>query len=98
MELRVEKVHHVGPMDPAKYPFPKTRLTLEFLRDIVHFQLRTNTVLSLFMFLLICLVIVIFFKKVFQFLSKNESDLMLQSLGMFKNLRKRGEIWDLNWT
>ena len=36
VELRVEKVHHVGPVDPAKYPLPKTRLTLEFLRDIVH--------------------------------------------------------------
>ena len=60
-ELRVEKVHHVGPMDPTKYPLPKTRLTLEFLRDIVHFRSRTNMVLSLFMFLLICLVIVNFF-------------------------------------
>ena len=68
VELRVENVHHVGPVDPAKYPLPKTRLTLEFLRDIVHFRPRTNTVLSLFMFLLICLVIVIFFfRKVFSF-------------------------------
>ena len=57
VELRVEKVHHVGPMDPTKYPLPNTRLNLEFLRDIVHFRPRTNTVLSLFMFLLICLVI-----------------------------------------
>ena len=68
VELRVEKVHHVGPVDPAKYPLPKTRLTLEFLRDIVQFRPRTNTVLSLFMFLLICLVIVIFFlRKFFSF-------------------------------
>ena len=37
-------------------------------------------------------------KKVFQFLRRNESDLMLWSLGMFKILRKMGEIWDLNWT
>ena len=61
VELRVEKVHHVGPVDPAKNPLPKTRLTLEFLRDIVYFRPRTNTVLYLFMFLLICLVIVILF-------------------------------------
>ncbi|KAL6330990.1 hypothetical protein AAG906_009418 [Vitis piasezkii] len=44
VELRVEKVHHVGPVDPAKYPLPKTRLTLEFLRDFVHFRPRTNTI------------------------------------------------------
>lgn len=44
VELRVEKVVHVGPVDPAKYPLPKTRLTLEFLRDIVHLRSRTNTV------------------------------------------------------
>ena len=61
VELRVENVHHVGPVDPAKYPLPKTRLTLEFLRDIVHFRPRTNTVRSLFMFLFICLVVMIFF-------------------------------------
>ena len=98
VELKVENVHHVGPVDPAKYTLPKTRLTLEFLRDIVHFRPRTNTIRSLFMFLLICLVVMIFFKKGFQFLPRNESDLKLWSLGMFKNLRKRGEIWDLNWT
>ncbi|KAG6537037.1 hypothetical protein ZIOFF_002115 [Zingiber officinale] len=28
VELRVEKVLEVGPVDPAKYPIPKTRLTL----------------------------------------------------------------------
>ncbi|XP_062090966.1 asparagine--tRNA ligase, cytoplasmic 1 [Humulus lupulus] len=44
VELRVEKVIHVGPVDPAKYPLPKTRLTLEFLRDFVHLRPRTNTI------------------------------------------------------
>ncbi|XP_061347583.1 asparagine--tRNA ligase, cytoplasmic 1 isoform X2 [Gastrolobium bilobum] len=44
VELRADKVLHVGPVDPAKYPLPKTRLTLEFLRDIVHFRSRTNTI------------------------------------------------------
>lgn len=45
VELRVEKVLEVGPADPSKYPLPKTRLTLEFLRDFVHLRARTNTVL-----------------------------------------------------
>ena len=44
VELRVEKVIHVGQVDPAKYPLPKTRLTLEFLRDFVHLHSKTNTV------------------------------------------------------
>ncbi|CAI0627277.1 unnamed protein product [Linum tenue] len=44
IELRVEKVLHVGPVDPAKYPIPKTRLTLEKLRDRIHFRARTNTI------------------------------------------------------
>lgn len=44
IELRVSKVLDVGPADPAKYPIPKTKLTLEFLRDYVHLRPRTNTV------------------------------------------------------
>lgn len=41
---KIEKVIHVGPVDPAKYPLPKTKLTQEFLRDVVHLRPRTNTV------------------------------------------------------
>ncbi|XP_073100288.1 asparagine--tRNA ligase, cytoplasmic 3 isoform X2 [Elaeis guineensis] len=44
VELKVEQVLEVGPVDPSKYPLPKTRLTLEFLRDFVHFRARTNTI------------------------------------------------------
>ncbi|KAK9266609.1 hypothetical protein L1049_022902 [Liquidambar formosana] len=44
VELRVEQVVHVGLVDPAKYPLPKTRLTLEFLRDFVHLRPKTNTI------------------------------------------------------
>ncbi|KAK9099165.1 hypothetical protein Syun_026210 [Stephania yunnanensis] len=44
VELRVERVLDVGPVDPAKYPIPKTKLTLEFLRDVVHLRSRTNTI------------------------------------------------------
>ncbi|RWW12591.1 hypothetical protein GW17_00023735 [Ensete ventricosum] len=43
VELKVESVLEVGPVDPAKYPLPKTRLTLEFLRDFGHLRARTNT-------------------------------------------------------
>ncbi|CAL5354107.1 unnamed protein product [Camellia sinensis] len=42
IELRVLKVLDVGTVDPAKYPLPKTRLTLEFLRDYVHLRPRTD--------------------------------------------------------
>ncbi|OWM70315.1 hypothetical protein CDL15_Pgr027217 [Punica granatum] len=44
IELRVEEVVHVGPVDPAKYPLPKTKLKLENLRDVVHLRPRTNTI------------------------------------------------------
>lgn len=44
IELRVEKVIDVGMVDPAKYPIPKTKLTLEFLRDRIPFRPRTNTI------------------------------------------------------
>lgn len=44
IELRADEVLHVGPVDPAKYPLPKTRLTLESLRDFVHLRSRTNTI------------------------------------------------------
>ena len=48
IELRADKVLHVGPVDPAKYPLPKLRLTpdksLEFLRNFVHLRSRTNMV------------------------------------------------------
>lgn len=47
IELRVESVLEVGTVDPAKYPIPKTKLTLEFLRDRIHFRPRTNTVLQM---------------------------------------------------
>ncbi|CAN1185508.1 Asparagine--tRNA ligase, cytoplasmic 1 [Linum perenne] len=47
IELRVEQVLHVGPADPTNYPIPKTKLTLEFLRDHIHFRPRTNTISSI---------------------------------------------------
>jgi asparaginyl-tRNA synthetase len=44
IELRVEKVIHVGTVDTATYPIPKTKLSLEFLRDRIPFRPRTNTI------------------------------------------------------
>ncbi|MCD7451453.1 Asparagine--tRNA ligase, cytoplasmic 1 [Datura stramonium] len=44
VELRVQKVLYVGTVDASKYPLPKTKLTLEFLRDVVHLRPRTNTI------------------------------------------------------
>ncbi|OIT04455.1 PREDICTED: asparagine--tRNA ligase, cytoplasmic 1-like [Nicotiana attenuata] len=44
VELRVQKVLSVGTVDAGKYPLPKTKLTLEFLRDVVHLRPRTNTI------------------------------------------------------
>lgn len=46
VELRVQKILDLGTVDPAKYPLPKTKLTLELLRDYVHLRPRTNTVFS----------------------------------------------------
>ncbi|KAL9242026.1 hypothetical protein vseg_016072 [Gypsophila vaccaria] len=44
IELRVDEVLEVGPVDSSKYPLPKTKLTLELLRDFVHLRPRTNTI------------------------------------------------------
>lgn len=44
VELSVEKVLELGSCDPTSYPLPKTRLTLEFLRDRLHLRARTNLI------------------------------------------------------
>ncbi|CAA7062512.1 unnamed protein product [Microthlaspi erraticum] len=46
IELSVEEVIHVGLVDPATYPIPKTKLTLEKLRETLHLRPRTNTIQS----------------------------------------------------
>ena len=56
IELRVERVLHVGPTDPAKYPIPKTKLSLEFLRDHVHLRPRTNTVVLAYLLIIVCVI------------------------------------------
>ncbi|KAK9690124.1 hypothetical protein RND81_09G106400 [Saponaria officinalis] len=47
IELRVDEVIEVGAVDSLKYPLPKTKLTLELLRDFVHLRPRTNTIAAI---------------------------------------------------
>ncbi|KAI8553800.1 hypothetical protein RHMOL_Rhmol05G0044100 [Rhododendron molle] len=42
--IGVQMILDLGTVDPAKYPLPHTRLTLESLRDYVHLRPRTNTI------------------------------------------------------
>ncbi|KAL9311367.1 putative asparagine--tRNA ligase [Arabidopsis thaliana] len=44
IELSVETVIAVGTVDPTTYPLPKTKLTPEFLRDVLHLRSRTNLI------------------------------------------------------
>jgi aspartyl/asparaginyl-tRNA synthetase len=47
IELKVDCVLEVGSVG-EKYPLPKTRLTLENLRDFMHLRARTNTVYNFY--------------------------------------------------
>lgn len=44
IELKVEKIMHVGTVVQDKYPLSKKRLPLDMLRDFPHFRPRTTTV------------------------------------------------------
>lgn len=44
VELKVDKLLHVGSVNPQKYPLSKTRLSLESIRSFSHFRARTTTV------------------------------------------------------
>ncbi|XP_057511967.1 asparagine--tRNA ligase, cytoplasmic 2 [Actinidia eriantha] len=46
IELKVEKIMHVGTVVQDKYPLSKKRLPLDMLRDSSHFRPRTTTVAS----------------------------------------------------
>ncbi|KAK6141888.1 hypothetical protein DH2020_024366 [Rehmannia glutinosa] len=46
IELKAEKILHVGLVDQDRYPLSKKRLPLELLRDSTHFRPRTTTVAS----------------------------------------------------
>ncbi|KAL6209025.1 hypothetical protein ACLB2K_019968 [Fragaria x ananassa] len=44
VELRVEKVLHIGTVDYSKYPLSKKRVPIEKLRECFHIRARTTTV------------------------------------------------------
>ncbi|CAD7698106.1 unnamed protein product, partial [Ostreobium quekettii] len=44
VEVKGQKVLHVGKCDPATYPMAKKRQTMEFLREKMHLRARTNTI------------------------------------------------------
>ncbi|KAL1557530.1 asparagine--tRNA ligase [Salvia divinorum] len=46
IELKADKLLHLGTVDPDRYPLSKKRLPLELLRDSAHFRPRTTTVAS----------------------------------------------------
>ncbi|KAK3004663.1 hypothetical protein RJ639_018280 [Escallonia herrerae] len=46
IELKAEKILHIGTVDQETYPLSKKRLPLETLRDSAHFRPRTTTVAS----------------------------------------------------
>ncbi|XP_060175416.1 asparagine--tRNA ligase, cytoplasmic 2-like [Lycium barbarum] len=46
IELKTEKILHLGTVDQYKYPLSKKRLPLESLRNFPHFRPRTTTVAS----------------------------------------------------
>ncbi|ESQ46326.1 hypothetical protein EUTSA_v10000517mg [Eutrema salsugineum] len=47
IELRAEKVTDVGTVDPSTYPIPKTKLSLEYLRDYPHLRARTTSIAAI---------------------------------------------------
>ncbi|KAL2488242.1 Asparagine--tRNA ligase [Forsythia ovata] len=46
IELKADKILHIGTVDQDRYPLSKKRLPLENLRDSAHFRPRTTTVAS----------------------------------------------------
>lgn len=44
VELKVEKILHIGTVDHDKYPLSRKRLPMDMLRDSSHFRPRTTTV------------------------------------------------------
>lgn len=46
IELKAEKILHIGTVDQDRYPLSKRRLPMANLRDSAHFRQRTTTVIS----------------------------------------------------
>lgn len=45
VQLRAEKLLHIGTVEHDQYPLSKKRLPLDSLRDFSHFRARTTTVI-----------------------------------------------------
>src|SRR5690606_8556190 len=43
IEMQAESIEVTGPADPEKYPLQPKRHSMEFLREIAHLRMRTNT-------------------------------------------------------
>lgn len=44
MELKGDRVLHIGKCDPSVYPMAKKKQSMEFLREKMHLRARTNTI------------------------------------------------------
>eukprot|EP00730_Choanoeca_flexa_P002786 TRINITY_DN11174_c0_g1_i3.p1 TRINITY_DN11174_c0_g1~~TRINITY_DN11174_c0_g1_i3.p1 ORF type:complete len:621 (+),score=216.29 TRINITY_DN11174_c0_g1_i3:163-1863(+) len=44
VEIKATEVIFVGPSDASSYPIAKTKLSLEYLRTMMHFRIRSNTI------------------------------------------------------
>jgi asparaginyl-tRNA synthetase len=58
IQLKAEKVFHIGTVDVGKYPLSKKRVPLDTLREYSHFRPRTTTVkfyISLISYLILCI-------------------------------------------
>jgi asparaginyl-tRNA synthetase len=47
IEVHATEVPFAGPSDGKTYPVAKTKLSLEFLRSVIHFRIRTNTIAAI---------------------------------------------------
>eukprot|EP00898_Chlorokybus_atmophyticus_P008877 jgi/Chlat1/8991/Chrsp94S08280 len=48
VELRAKRIVALGRTDPGTYPIAKTKLSLEFLRTVMHLRSRTNTIAAIY--------------------------------------------------
>ena len=47
VELKGEKILHVGMCDPSSYPIAKKKTSFEYLREKMHLRVRTNTIAAI---------------------------------------------------
>lgn len=67
IELKAEKILHVGIVNHATYPLSKKRIPLDSLRDHAHFRPRTTTVNVInLLYLCSCIILIAQFLNVFE--------------------------------